>query len=193
VFTLFACFCSKLPVLKSFLKNGDAECYEGITVRYVPGRSAVLTVYGEQEGLLEQQEERRYSLEQYRSLDDLHKLMTEAGFALKSEDDCQRVHAEALERQRDERFQRHKIHEYYRFREYYIQAFRRDVMGPSYVEAWNNRPRQSRPSGPEPDLLAENYDVINQKQAALKPDRYQYAVNYLLKHSRGDQASAKER
>lgn len=36
---------NKLPVLKSFLKDGEAESYRNVEVKYVPGKQAVLTIY----------------------------------------------------------------------------------------------------------------------------------------------------
>jgi hypothetical protein len=42
---------NKLPQLKSFLKDGEAESYVGVTVEYIHGRRAVLTIYEDEEEL----------------------------------------------------------------------------------------------------------------------------------------------
>lgn len=36
---------NKLPQLKSFLKDGEAESYQNVEVKFVPGRKAVMTIY----------------------------------------------------------------------------------------------------------------------------------------------------
>jgi hypothetical protein len=67
-----------MPELKSFLKDGEAEQYLGVTVRYVHGRTAVMTIYeGEKE--IEQ-----VQLHTIRSKEKLHAIMKEKGFVLKN-------------------------------------------------------------------------------------------------------------
>ncbi len=34
-----------MPILKSFLKDGEAESYQNVVVTFVPGRKAVMTIY----------------------------------------------------------------------------------------------------------------------------------------------------
>ena len=34
-----------MPILKSFLKDGEAESYQNVRVTFVPGRKAVMTIY----------------------------------------------------------------------------------------------------------------------------------------------------
>lgn len=34
-----------MPILKSFLKDGEAESYQNVQVKFVPGRKAVMTIY----------------------------------------------------------------------------------------------------------------------------------------------------
>ena len=36
---------NKMPQLKSFLKNGEAESYRNVEVKFISGRKAVMTVY----------------------------------------------------------------------------------------------------------------------------------------------------
>ena len=36
---------NKLPILKSFLKDGEAESYKNVQVKFVPGKKAILTIY----------------------------------------------------------------------------------------------------------------------------------------------------
>ena len=36
---------NKLPNLKSFLKDGEAESYRNVEVKFVPGKKAIMTIY----------------------------------------------------------------------------------------------------------------------------------------------------
>ena len=36
---------NKLPILKSFLKDGEAESYHNVHVVYIPGKKAIMTIY----------------------------------------------------------------------------------------------------------------------------------------------------
>ena len=36
---------NKLPNLKSFLKDGEAESYRNVEVKFVPGKKAIMTLY----------------------------------------------------------------------------------------------------------------------------------------------------
>lgn len=66
------------PELKSFIKDGEAESYEGVTVRFVPGRTAIMTIY--QDG----KEKEKVVMHELKSKQDMHKMMNQKGFALKS-------------------------------------------------------------------------------------------------------------
>lgn len=53
-----------MPILKSFLKDGEAESYQNVQVKFVPGRKAVMTIYesdddegvGEEESWVEKEQ-----------------------------------------------------------------------------------------------------------------------------------------
>ena len=69
---------NKLPELKSFLKDGEAERYEGVSVKYVHGRTAVMTVY------VDGVEKERVPLHTIKNKQAMHSLMVEKGFVLKT-------------------------------------------------------------------------------------------------------------
>lgn len=71
---------NRLPELKSFLKDGEAEQYEGVTVKYVHGRTAVMTIYDGN-----RKEVKKVDLHVIRSKEALHAVMRENGFVLKNE------------------------------------------------------------------------------------------------------------
>jgi len=156
-------FCSKLPVLKSFLKDGEAEFYEGVAVKFVHGRRAVLTVYDEHGTQLGEPIE----LQQHKDKNALHQVLRDAGFALKSEEEMRKLRARKLEEQAQERFQKFKDMEYYRKRTFYVNAFREFITGEE-VEMQRRG-----------DFMLENYDAINQREAVFKEELLQSARTFL--------------
>ncbi|KAI2513557.1 Sep15/SelM redox domain containing protein [Fragilaria crotonensis] len=69
-----ACKLNRYPHLKSFLKDYEAEEYNGVVVQFVPGKPAVLSIYSD--GTLQEE----IDLHQFASKDELHALMVEKGF-----------------------------------------------------------------------------------------------------------------
>jgi Sep15/SelM redox domain len=56
-----------MPILKSFLKDGEAESYRNVEVKFVHGRKAIMTIYesgGSGEGEMEGQTESWVEIEQ---------------------------------------------------------------------------------------------------------------------------------
>ena len=72
---------NRLPALKSFLKDSEAEEYQGVEVEYVHGRTAVLTIYKDGE------EQEQITLSDYKSKEEMHALMVEKGFVKKSDEE----------------------------------------------------------------------------------------------------------
>lgn len=64
--------------MKKFIKGGEAEEYEGITVEYIRGRTPVLTIY--EAGTKREEVELRH----FDSLEALHALMSDKGFHKKA-------------------------------------------------------------------------------------------------------------
>ncbi|KAL7547210.1 hypothetical protein ACHAWF_010526 [Thalassiosira exigua] len=83
-----------MPELKSFLKDGEAESYRGVEVKFVPGRKAIMTVFeggddddverGEGGGWAEKE---KVTLSDYKTKEEMHALMVEKGFVLRTEDE----------------------------------------------------------------------------------------------------------
>jgi hypothetical protein len=76
---------NRYPELKAFLKEGEAEWYEGIAVRYVHGRTAILTI-SEDGNVLES-----ITLNKLKDREAMHELMKTKGFALKSPENRERI------------------------------------------------------------------------------------------------------
>lgn len=65
---------NRLPEVKKFIKGGEAETYEGVTVEYIRGRKPVLTIY--EDGVKREEVE----MATHTSVESLHSLMEEKGF-----------------------------------------------------------------------------------------------------------------
>jgi hypothetical protein len=83
-----------VPELKEFLKGGDAESYEGVTIEYIPGRTAILTVFHDQEQV------EKVQLSSLKSQQDMHDMMKEKGFTLKSPEEIAKLKVELEEAER---------------------------------------------------------------------------------------------
>ena len=76
---------NSLPELKSFLKDGEAESYRGVEVKYIHGKKAVLTVYEDGE------EQEKITLSEYNTKEEMHQLMAEKGFEKSSEEEIKEL------------------------------------------------------------------------------------------------------
>ena len=72
---------NRFPQLKSFLKDGEAEQYQGISIRYVAGREAILTIYNDG---VEQEKVHLHTLTDKASM---HRLFQDKGFVKKEGSD----------------------------------------------------------------------------------------------------------
>ena len=198
---------NKLPILRSFIKDGEAECYHDVSVHFIPNMKPVLVLYYEystsddvgndynddgesnggdannQKNEMDRVEMERIPLQEYSSKDALHQLFLSLGLTPKSPLEQEQVLETAQWNQYNERLQHHLRLEYYKWRTIYVTEFRQHVMGISEAE-YQERTKYQRltchPSGPIPDLLNDQYDRINQNVAgAYREDRYRYAVRYL--------------
>lgn len=76
---------NRLPELKSFLKDGEAEWYTGVEVTYIHGRQAVMTVFDDGE------ETEKITLSEVKTKPEMHAMMVEKGFGKKSEEEIEEV------------------------------------------------------------------------------------------------------
>jgi hypothetical protein len=68
---------NRFPELKQFLKEGEAESYQGVTVTYVAGKTAVMTIY--KDGI----EQEQVIMHELATRQDMHQMMKQKGFVLK--------------------------------------------------------------------------------------------------------------
>lgn len=87
---------NRLPELKSFLKDSEAEEYQGIDIEYVHGLKAVLTIYKDGE------EQEQITLSDYKTKEEMHALMVEKGFVKKSDEEIAEMRRLVTERKEEE-------------------------------------------------------------------------------------------
>eukprot|EP01082_Thalassiosira_pseudonana_P006967 g14926.t1 g14926 contig21:173539-174825(-) len=77
------------------LEYGEAESYRNVEVKYVPGKQAVLTIYeGEGEEVEGWVEKEKIVLSELETKEEMHALMVDKGFELRSEEEIAERKAE---------------------------------------------------------------------------------------------------
>lgn len=120
---------NRLRELKSFLKDSEAEEYQGVEVQYVHGRTAVLTIYRDGE------EQEQITLSDYKTKEEMHALMVEKGFVKKSEEEIAEMRRLAQE----------KVVEEERVKQERTAETRRRIQQAS-EHAQNNKEERERPA-----------------------------------------------
>ena len=76
--------------MKTFLKGGEAEEYEGVTIEWIRGREAVMTIFEDGNEL------KKIKIFEIKKKDELHELFAKEGFHKKSQE---QIHKEFRVRQ----------------------------------------------------------------------------------------------
>lgn len=80
-----------MPSLKAFLKEGGVDEYRNVEVEFIHGKKATLYIYeGEEENEDDAVEE--IVLSDYKTQEEMHKLLQSRGFERKSEDEIAEIH-----------------------------------------------------------------------------------------------------
>ncbi|KAK1732504.1 hypothetical protein QTG54_016787 [Skeletonema marinoi] len=122
-----------MPILKSFLKDGEAESYQNVQVKFVPGRKAIMTIYesgddddeGEEESWVEKEQ---IVLSDYKTKDEMHALMVEKGFQLKSPEEVEAIQQQYKDEAEAERTKAEERREEMRIRREEMQRQREEKM-----------------------------------------------------------------
>lgn len=91
------------------MKGGEAESYEGVTVRYVPGRQAIMKIFDDGK------EVEQVEMHSIPTKKDMHALMVSKGFQLKNKMEVERIpkeHADTeskLEAERQLKLKSHRL------------------------------------------------------------------------------------
>lgn len=155
---------SKLPDLRTFLKNGYAEGYEGVTIKYISGRATVLIVFEDDI------EVDRVPLKGFHTHEELHTAMQQAGFVQKDPNERERILQRVHEKQSNQQRVQFARYEYQRLRKQYVSEFRQNVM---------KQPLDDTLRLDKNDFLVQNYDLVNKKIATTRQDLLRFAQDFL--------------
>jgi Sep15/SelM redox domain len=117
---------NKLPALKSFLQNGEAEGYHGITLEFIAGMEPTLTIYNK-----DQEKEELINLRPYDTNAALHELMMSQGFVLRSPEERDQIRLKSMQSRHRRQLLENRVRTriYYEKEKYYVEQFQKDVMG----------------------------------------------------------------
>jgi len=191
------------PVLREFLRGGDAESYEGVAVEWRAGELPILTVYREEDGGDDDASAEIFNLWSYETKEELHELMRR-WFRLKDAAGRREARVTALQRLKADEEAALRRKEYYRLRKEHVDAFQRDVISPitgthsgtfsstlppNTASCPVSPTNSSSPAGVEPHdsattaWLAENYDIM---QKARSGDADVQELFVTTNHRQGD-------
>jgi Sep15/SelM redox domain len=190
----------KLPALKQFLRNGEAEWYHNVTVEFVNGHHPVLFISRTKQRLPSQvylyQEEQISLLPLAKSKTALHNLFRQHGFAfLQDEED--RLAATHRAWQRDQDYiragaQRRVLRQlYFDDEQFYVKRFQQQVMTATVSgRYWQTFQTTTCPYGTSRPMLDFAYDNYKRLHATLyrertgdaPPSPLQTSMAFKLKH-----------
>lgn len=175
----FALPFSRLPELRSFIKDGEAEWYHNVRIKYVRGEQATLHVYnvsGADRARIV--EVATVSLSTLRTKEAMHQAMQRHGFVLKTPQERQADIDRANRIREQKNYAMFFRQEYLRQQFYHAYFFRQDVMMDAIY--YNNMTWTQL----EKDFLLANYDKIFRNEVIKKTQVREYATKYLVKVGR---------
>lgn len=163
----------------SFIKDGEAEWYHNVRIKYVRGEQATLHVYNVSEADRSRMVEiASISLSSLRTKEAMHQAMQHHGFIMKSPQERQADIDRANRIREQKSYAMFFRQEYLRQQFYHAYFFRQDVMMDSNY--YNNITWTCE----EKDFLLVNYDNIFRNEVIAKPRIREYATNYLVRVGR---------
>ena len=184
--------------MRSFIKDGEAKWYYNVDVNVVRGQHAILHVYNTTTiatGMDQDETQARrlrssnrqrlveiatVSLSSVSTKTEMHQLMQQHGFILKSVQVRQREMNDQQRKQQAKNYATHFRHEYIRQQFYHAYYFRQDVMNDTIY--YNNVTWIGNTN--DHDYLHKNYDHIFKMQVIDKHDIQRYATQYLIQCGR---------
>jgi hypothetical protein len=154
--------------LRSFLKDGEAEFYRGVTVNYIPGRQALLTIYesSDEVGVDDMVILEKVTLSDILTKEEMHQLMKDKGFVLKDDTELQRIAEEKVILQELDDYHTYQRSMYYREQRELVEQFKAAVVHGPNMPARVEKQKQSR-QGREADFLVDHYDKMHVEELAM--------------------------
>jgi hypothetical protein len=131
-----------------------------VTVNYIPGRQALLTIY--QDNGVDIRE--TVTLSEIPTKAEMHQLMVDKGFVLKEEKELTRIAQEQVVLQELEDYHTYQRSMYYREQNELVNQFKDAVIyGPNMPPKVVDKPKQSR-QGREADYLVDHYNLMHAEE-----------------------------
>jgi hypothetical protein len=176
--------------LRSFLKDGEAEFYRGVTVNYIPGRQALLTIYESDNGVDDLVIREKVTLSDIPTKQEMHQIMKEKGFVLKDDRELQRIAEEKVILQELDDYHTYQRSMYYREQRELVEKFKAAVVHGPNMPVQVEKQKQSR-QGREPDFLVDHYDKMHAEEMAIA--RAKFDPEKALADYRARQEQSKQR
>jgi hypothetical protein len=139
-----------------------------VTVNYVPGMKAVLTIYEENGTDIRE----TVTLSDIPTKEEMHQLMVDKGFVLKDEKELTRIKQEQQVLRELEDYHKYRRTMYHKAQKELVEKFTEDVMHvkklPTRV---NDKPKQSR-QVQKPDYLMKHYDKRHAEEMAIAKSKF---------------------
>jgi Sep15/SelM redox domain len=163
----------------SFIKDGEAEWYHNVRIKYVRGEQAMLHVYNVSEADRSRMVEvASISLSSLRTKEAMHQAIQSQGFIMKSPQERQADIDKANRIREQKSYAMFFRQEYLRRQFYHAYFFRQDVMMDTiyyYNITWTYE---------EKDYLLTNYDNIFRNEVITRSQIREYATKYLVRVGR---------
>jgi hypothetical protein len=139
-----------------------------VTVNYIPGRQALLTIYEDNGTDIRE----TVTLSEIPTKAEMHQLMVEKGFVLKDEKELTRIAQEQQVLQELEDYHTYRRSMYFREQKELVEKFKDDVIyGPNMPARVVDKPKQSR-QGREPDYLLDHYDMMHAEERFIARSKF---------------------
>jgi hypothetical protein len=139
-----------------------------VTVNYIPGRQALLTIYesSDEVGVDDMIIREKVTLSDIATKEEMHKLMVDKGFVLKDDTELQRIAEEKVILQELDDYHTYQRSMYYREQRELVAQFKAAVVHGPNMPAQIEKQKQSR-QGREPDFLVDHYDKMHAEEMAI--------------------------
>jgi hypothetical protein len=144
-----------------------------VTVNYIPGRQALLTIYesSDEGGVDDMVIREKVALSDIPTKEEMHQLMKDKGFVLKDDTELTRIAEENVILQELDDYHRYQRSMYYREQRELVEQFKAAVVHGPNMPAQVEKQKQSR-QGREPDFLVDHYDKIHAEEMAIARSKF---------------------
>jgi hypothetical protein len=161
-----------------------------VTVNYIPGRQALLTIYESDNGVDDLVIREKVTLSDLQTKEEMHQLMKDKGFVLKDDKELLRIAEEKVILQELDDYHTYQRSMYYREQRELVEGFKAAVVHGPNMPVQVEKQKQSR-QGREADFLVDHYDKIHADEMAIA--RAKFDPEIALADYRATEGQSKQR